>query len=243
MIPLTNTTAPDYLNCPIRCRDEQFGLLTHWDRDRALLAVQVPGEPDERWLRVEQISDCGNGALIEQPPTILQTLDPKAWVEPYATCALCAAMLGWHATGTHQWTDHDGSGRWTGIREQNPDPANFSIFRPIHDLNDAWPMVERRPRIITGLALDRPAAKIASVICEAFIASNLADLAEPPANARDLLVLKLQRQLVFVTQPTALLAKGVPAYLNLPPALFDTPSSADPDDGEALPDWGQSANY
>lgn len=50
-------------DAPIILADGQFGIVIRWHEGK--VGVQVPGEEDIRWLKVETITDLGNGALIE----------------------------------------------------------------------------------------------------------------------------------------------------------------------------------
>lgn len=50
---------------PIYLVDKKFGQVIRWNHNRGEVGIQVPGEQDIRWLKVENVKDLGNGALIE----------------------------------------------------------------------------------------------------------------------------------------------------------------------------------
>lgn len=51
-------------NSPIRLVNGQFGLVIRWSEPNEI-GVQVPGEDNIRWLKVDTIFDIGGGLLIE----------------------------------------------------------------------------------------------------------------------------------------------------------------------------------
>ena len=51
-------------NAPILLADRKFGVVIRW-RQPDEIGVQVPGEPDIRWLKVSDIFNLGGGALME----------------------------------------------------------------------------------------------------------------------------------------------------------------------------------
>lgn len=236
MIAMNEARITPYLGrVPVKLLDDSFGVLIQIRASDWTVGVQVPNEEDIRWIPLMTVFDLGNGALVEvdRQEMLAHWSKDSMWQEPYRTHAIIAALLGWYATAFHQWTDHDGYGRWTGPVETMPDPIHHTPFRPTIDLNDAWfALVRMRSdtshddarALLDDLALNAKAhptpATAARAICQQMIAAVESQVHETVRG-----VVRSQLDALVITQSMAV---RVPTRILLNANLTNEPLSLPP---------------